>query len=160
MSLPPALLLAWPMLGERPSWRQFLALVFAVGGVALLVGVGSAEAQGGDRWRQLPGVAMGLCAAVLFGPHVWNFKEPAARLQEHGAALQVADAAALERDVGRLLVDAEWRRQMGALARRFVQAQQGATEKTLTLLDQLVGLSTAKSRPLPAPSAKIRSWIS
>jgi len=56
-------LLAWPLLGERPSWRQLLALVLAVGGVALLVGVGSAEA----RRDQVPGVAMGLMAAVLFG---------------------------------------------------------------------------------------------
>ncbi|HEX3996194.1 MAG TPA: EamA family transporter [Acetobacteraceae bacterium] len=58
-----ASLLAWPLLGERPSWRQYLALMLAIGGVALLVGVGSAEA----RWQQLPGVAMGLTAAVLFG---------------------------------------------------------------------------------------------
>ncbi len=58
-----ASLLAWPLLGERPSWRQFLALVLAIGGVGLLVGAGSAEA----RWEQLPGVAMALVAAVLFG---------------------------------------------------------------------------------------------
>jgi len=58
-----ASLLAWPLLGERPSWRQFTALVLAIGGVALLVGAGSAEA----RWEQLPGVAMALIAAVLFG---------------------------------------------------------------------------------------------
>jgi probable blue pigment (indigoidine) exporter len=58
-----ASLLAWPLLGERPSWTQFLALVLAIGGVALLVGAGSA----GMGWGQLPGVAMGLVAAVLFG---------------------------------------------------------------------------------------------
>jgi probable blue pigment (indigoidine) exporter len=58
-----ASLLAWPLLGERPSWRQYLALLLAIGGVALLVGAGSAEAQ----WEQLPGVAMALVAAVLFG---------------------------------------------------------------------------------------------
>ena len=58
-----ASLLAWPLLGERPSWRQFLALVLAIGGVALLVGVGSVE----TRWEQLPGVVMGLMAAALFG---------------------------------------------------------------------------------------------
>jgi drug/metabolite transporter (DMT)-like permease len=58
-----ASLLAWPLLGERPSWRQFLALVLAIGGVALLVGVGSVE----TRWEQSPGVLMGLVAAVLFG---------------------------------------------------------------------------------------------
>lgn len=58
-----ASLLAWPLLGERPSWRQFVALVLAIGGVALLVGVGSVDMQ----WEQLPGVAMGLVAAMLFG---------------------------------------------------------------------------------------------
>jgi drug/metabolite transporter (DMT)-like permease len=62
-----ASLLAWPMLKERPSWRQFVALVLAVGGVALLVGVGSRQGIGGISWEQLPGVAMGLVAAVLFG---------------------------------------------------------------------------------------------
>jgi probable blue pigment (indigoidine) exporter len=58
-----ASLLAWPLLGERPSWRQWLALGLAIGGVALLVGVGTVE----TRWEQLPGVIMGLIAAVLFG---------------------------------------------------------------------------------------------
>jgi probable blue pigment (indigoidine) exporter len=58
-----AALLAWPLLGEVPSWRQYLALVLAIGGVVLLVGVGSA----GMRWEQLPGVVMALAGAVLFG---------------------------------------------------------------------------------------------
>jgi drug/metabolite transporter (DMT)-like permease len=58
-----ASLLAWPLLGERPSWRQVLALVLAIGGVVLLVGAGSV----GMGWGQLPGVAMALAAAVLFG---------------------------------------------------------------------------------------------
>jgi probable blue pigment (indigoidine) exporter len=62
-----ASLLAWPLLGERPSWRQYLALVMAVGGVALLVGIGSAPAHGENRWVQLPGVIMALVGAVLFG---------------------------------------------------------------------------------------------
>jgi len=58
-----ASLLAWPLLGERPSWRQYAALVLAIGGVALLVGVGSAEM----RWEQMPGVAMALAGSMLFG---------------------------------------------------------------------------------------------
>ena len=58
-----ASLLAWPLLAERPSWSQALALVLAIGGVALLVGVGSVEAQ----WEQFPGVLMALMGAVLFG---------------------------------------------------------------------------------------------
>jgi drug/metabolite transporter (DMT)-like permease len=58
-----ASLLAWPLLGERPSWRQYVALGLAIGGVALLVGVGSAEM----RWEQMPGVAMALAGSMLFG---------------------------------------------------------------------------------------------
>lgn len=58
-----ASLLAWPLLGERPSWRQYVALALAVGGVALLVGAGSAAV----RLEQLPGVVMALIGAVLFG---------------------------------------------------------------------------------------------
>ncbi len=56
-------LLAWPMLGERPTILKFVALLLAIGGVALLVGVGSVDA----RWEKAPGVAMGLAAAILFG---------------------------------------------------------------------------------------------
>jgi drug/metabolite transporter (DMT)-like permease len=58
-----ASLLAWPLLGERPSWRQYVALGLAIGGVTLLVGVGSAEM----RWEQMPGVAMALAGSMLFG---------------------------------------------------------------------------------------------
>ncbi len=58
-----ASLLAWPMLGERPTVQRILALILALGGVALLVGADTAEAT----WQKLPGAAVGLAAAVLFG---------------------------------------------------------------------------------------------
>jgi drug/metabolite transporter (DMT)-like permease len=58
-----ASLLAWPLLRERPTWRQYVALILAIGGVALLVGAGSVEAT----WEQMPGVVMALLAAGLFG---------------------------------------------------------------------------------------------
>jgi drug/metabolite transporter (DMT)-like permease len=57
-----ASLLAWPMLGERPTLGKVVALVLALGGVALLVGADTAEAS----WEKLPAAAMGLAAAVLF----------------------------------------------------------------------------------------------
>ncbi len=58
-----ASLLAWPMLGERPTVWKLLALVLALGGVALLVGADTAAAT----WQKLPAAAMGLAAAILFG---------------------------------------------------------------------------------------------
>jgi 3-deoxy-D-manno-octulosonic-acid transferase len=80
-------------------------------------------------------------AAVLFGPHNWNFKETVTRLVEHHAAVEVADAAELEREVLRLLANAAARRALGAAAQRFVVAQQGATERTLDALEPLLGIS-------------------
>jgi 3-deoxy-D-manno-octulosonic-acid transferase len=78
-------------------------------------------------------------AAVLFGPHVWNFRETAEQLVQRQAALQVADAAELEEALNRLLGDAAERRQLGEAAQRYVREQQGATERTLDLLDSLLG---------------------
>jgi probable blue pigment (indigoidine) exporter len=56
-------LLAWPMLGERPTLKKLLALILALGGVVLLLGAESVEAT----WQKLPAAAMSLAAAILFG---------------------------------------------------------------------------------------------
>jgi 3-deoxy-D-manno-octulosonic-acid transferase len=77
-------------------------------------------------------------AAVVFGPHVWNFADTAARLLEAYAAYQVADAEQLETTVRMLLEDGEERRRLGVAARDFVVRQQGATEKTVALLGELM----------------------
>jgi 3-deoxy-D-manno-octulosonic-acid transferase len=85
-------------------------------------------------------------AAVVFGPHVWNFRDTATRLVGAGAALQVADAAGLEGAVRTLFLDGERRRHMGKSARQFVLAQQGATARTMTAIDTVL-------RPAPARAA-------
>jgi len=95
---------------------------------------GSLDGQRGGQ-NMIEPAAYG--AAVLFGPHTWNFKDTVARLKEHEAAVAVHDAAALEREVARLLRDAAARRQLGERARQFVLGQQGATTKTLDALDTL-----------------------
>ncbi len=77
-------------------------------------------------------------AAVVFGPHVWNFADTAARLIEARAACQVADAEQLETVVRLLLEDVEERRRWEVAARDFVLSQQGATERTVTLLGELM----------------------
>lgn len=73
-------------------------------------------------------------AAVIFGPHVWNFRDVARRLIAAGGAIQVADAASLERVVGRLLRDAAERQTLGTAAQQLVRSQQGATDRTIGLL--------------------------
>jgi 3-deoxy-D-manno-octulosonic-acid transferase len=77
-------------------------------------------------------------AAVVFGPHVWNFRDTAARLVQAGAAWQVADAHELERTVERLLDDPVERQRLGHAAQRLVRSQQGATERTIDCLGRLL----------------------
>jgi probable blue pigment (indigoidine) exporter len=57
-----AAILAWPMLGERPTLRQGMAILLGLGGVALMVDLGAVQTDP----RQLPGAAMALGAAILF----------------------------------------------------------------------------------------------
>jgi 3-deoxy-D-manno-octulosonic-acid transferase len=73
-------------------------------------------------------------AAVVFGPHVWNFADTAARLIDAHAACQVSDPRQLQSIMHTLLEDVEERHRLGAAARAFVQRQQGATEHTIMLL--------------------------
>jgi 3-deoxy-D-manno-octulosonic-acid transferase len=77
-------------------------------------------------------------AAVVFGPHVWNFRDTAERLVEAKAALQVPGATELERAVRSLLSDARRREAMGTAGRQFVLQQRGATERTVELLGLLI----------------------
>jgi drug/metabolite transporter (DMT)-like permease len=57
-----ASLFAWPILNERPTFAKLLALVPALGDVALLVGAGTPDAT----WAKLPAAAMALGAAIAF----------------------------------------------------------------------------------------------
>jgi len=83
-------------------------------------------------------------AAVLFGPHTWNFKQTVADLLARDAAIEVPDGAALEAEVARLFDDASERRRLGEAARAFVLSQQGATGRTLDELQKLMGLRAVK----------------
>jgi 3-deoxy-D-manno-octulosonic-acid transferase len=85
-------------------------------------------------------------AAVVFGPHVWNFKDTVTHLLEANAAVQVADAAALTAEVCRLLGDPAARAALGQAARGFILSQQGATERTVAALTHLIQLSSHRKR--------------
>ncbi|WP_322517294.1 DMT family transporter [Rhodopseudomonas palustris] len=55
-------LLAWPLLGERPTGRRVLALVLGFGGIAALMGADGFAAS----TAKLPGVALALTGAIGF----------------------------------------------------------------------------------------------
>ncbi len=80
----------------------------------------------------------GYGVTCVFGPHVWNFKDAAKRLVEIGGAVMVPDAPALEAELAKLIADADLRERMGRAARELVRRQQGATERTLNVIDNVV----------------------
>jgi 3-deoxy-D-manno-octulosonic-acid transferase len=77
-------------------------------------------------------------AAVVFGPHVWNFRDTAERLVQAEAARQIRDSSELETIVSALLGNAAERARLGEAARDFVSRQQGATERTIAMLGDLL----------------------
>jgi 3-deoxy-D-manno-octulosonic-acid transferase len=77
-------------------------------------------------------------AALLFGPHTWNFRDTAERLLAADAALVVQDAAEMEAALTRLVEDEAERTRLGDAARRLVREQQGATQRTLDVLDRFL----------------------
>jgi 3-deoxy-D-manno-octulosonic-acid transferase len=119
-----------------------VVLVDTIGELAALWGLADVAFVGGSLDGRRGGQNMiepaAYGSAVVFGPHVWNFADTAARLGEVGGACQVADAGELEAVLRRLLDDPARRRRMGEAARNFVLRQQGATERTVALLDDLL----------------------
>lgn len=75
-------------------------------------------------------------AAVLFGPNTKNFRDVVEMLLNEDAATVVEDGGALTANVARLLNHREAARRQGAVAKRLVLSQQGATSSTIDLLIQ------------------------
>jgi 3-deoxy-D-manno-octulosonic-acid transferase len=119
-----------------------LVLVDTIGELGALWGLADVAFVGGSLDGKRGGQNMiepaAYGAAVVFGPHVWNFRDTAERLVRAGAARQVTDAAELEAAVRELLGDAAERSRAGEAARVFVMQQHGATERTVTLLGGLI----------------------
>ncbi len=130
--------------------RGAAVLVDTIGELGALWGLADVAFVGGSLDGRRGGQNMiepaAYGAAVVFGPHVWNFRDTAERLVEAGAAVQVADGAGLDRAIRRLLADAVERARLGAAARDLVRRQQGATERTVELFMPL----TAGRRVRPA----------
>jgi 3-deoxy-D-manno-octulosonic-acid transferase len=119
-----------------------LVLVDTIGELGALWGLAEVAFVGGSLDGKRGGQNMiepaAYGAAVVFGPHVWNFRDTAERLVRAGAARRVADAAELEAAVREMLGDPAERSRAGGAARAFVTQQQGATERTVTLLGGLI----------------------
>lgn len=80
--------------------------------------------------------ACGVGRPVLIGPHTFNFVQASASAVEAGAAVRVADVPALRRELLALLADAPRRQHMGQAGREFMRRHEGATRRTIELLQR------------------------
>jgi 3-deoxy-D-manno-octulosonic-acid transferase len=116
-------------------------LLDTVGELAAAWGLADLGYTGGSLDGKRGGQSMiepaGYGVPVVFGPHVWNFRDAARMLVDAGGAVMVKSADELEPALAGLIGDPVKRRQMGEVARRLVTEQQGATERTLGVIDRL-----------------------
>ena len=92
----------------------------------------SLTAQGGQNPIE-PGA---LGKAMVFGPHMQNFAEVSARFLAGNGAVQVQDAAGLEKALAELFGDEAARRQLGSNALKVVRENLGAIERTVNMIVQ------------------------
>jgi len=76
---------------------------------------------------------------VLFGPHMHNFREPAALLLAYGGGFQVKDGEELTAVLKSLLDDPEKLRATGENGMRLLLDNSGATELQMEVIKQVLG---------------------
>ena len=113
-------------LGELPAYYVAADVAFVGGSLLPFGGQNLIEA-----------IAVG--TPTLVGPHTFNFAEAAANAIAAGAAVRVADADALVREVSGLLSDAARRARMREAARAFHAAHRGAAARLWTWLAPKLG---------------------
>jgi 3-deoxy-D-manno-octulosonic-acid transferase len=106
-----------------------LGLVYRIAPIVFMGG--SLASHGGQN----PIESIRLGAAVLHGPHVWNFAEIYGQLDKARGAELVTDEEALIARLGAWLADPEARTALAEAAAQTVQKLSGALERTLAALD-------------------------
>jgi 3-deoxy-D-manno-octulosonic-acid transferase len=93
---------------------------------------GSLLAYGGQNLIE----ACALGKPVVMGIYTYNFAQSATQAVEMGAALRVHDKGELVNTLQVLMADGEQRSDMGKAGKAFAEANRGATQRTLALLEK------------------------
>jgi 3-deoxy-D-manno-octulosonic-acid transferase len=96
-------------------------------------------------------------AAVCFGPNTWNFKDVVQLLLAADAARVVRDGRELQAFVERCLREPDFAAALGQRAQQLVLSQQGASDRTLVLLQGLAAKELTRTIPTPASLRQVRS---
>jgi 3-deoxy-D-manno-octulosonic-acid transferase len=88
-----------------------------------------------EHGGQNPIEAVKLGAAIVHGPHVFNFTDVYEALDQAGGARVAADREALVKQLGQLLADTDARDKLVTASTRVVEQLGGALERTLSSLE-------------------------
>jgi 3-deoxy-D-manno-octulosonic-acid transferase len=122
---PQARILLIDTIGELAAWWGTSHIAF-VGG--------SMGSRGGQNMIEPAGFG----AAVCFGPNTSNFRDIVQMLLRCNGAMVVHDGSELTQFVQKCLERPEWAQSLGRAAQQLVLSQQGATERTMQLLRDLM----------------------
>ena len=95
---------------------------------------GSLSDNGGQNMLE----AASLSKPIIFGPSTYNFEEVSKQLLDNDASIQVANADELMRTITELLTNDLRRKELGANARKTVEDNQGAVNKTIDLIKPFI----------------------
>ena len=124
--------------GRLPEAQDDIYVVDTLGELGLVYRLAPIVFMGGSlasHGGQNPVEPIKLGAAVLHGPHVWNFAELYEALDTARGAELIGDVGRLTVRVGALLTDAKERAAITGAARETVDRLGGALERTVTALD-------------------------
>jgi 3-deoxy-D-manno-octulosonic-acid transferase len=123
---------------ETPDPRADIYVADTVGELGLVYRLASVVFMGGSLVRhggQNPIEPAKLGAAILHGPHVWNFADIYYALDAARGAAEVTDAAKLAASISAWLTDERQRQAAADAARRTVDDLGGALDHTLQALE-------------------------
>jgi 3-deoxy-D-manno-octulosonic-acid transferase len=139
--------------GERPDARTDIYIADTVGELGLIYRLAPIVFMGGSligHGGQNPIEAVKLGAAILHGPHIWNFADIYSALDQAHGAEQVGDAGKLATYIGAWLTDSAGRKAAAEAGRRTVEGLGGALDRTLQALNPYLMQLRIEQRPADA----------
>ncbi len=136
--------------GQLPEVADDIYVADTLGELGLTYRVAPIVFMGGSlvsHGGQNPIEAVKLGAAILHGPHVWNFAEIYAALDKSGGAELVADASKLAVRIGALLKEHGARDAVAATGLRSLDTLVGALDRTVSALDPYLMQFRLEPRP-------------
>jgi len=124
--------------GDMPELTTEIYIADTLGELGMIYRVAPIVFMGGSlvtHGGQNPIEAARLGAAILHGPHVWNFAEIYSALDAAGGAEQVTDASKLAVRIGAWLKDASAREKVAETGLKAMETLAGALDRTVAALD-------------------------